>query len=149
MSVYDRLIKKYGNLNPSSPTADWLSKQLTNPDGAPPPNQTPEVQELDAPQEPEKPSLSEMLDEGMSKAAGRTDCLVKVCDAYYKLATEHKVKYSVWWRNPDKQDQWDIYQSGLSKARAEKLSKEITYFLSVRWFNKNIPTRVLPDGASI
>jgi hypothetical protein len=65
-----------------------------------------------------------------------------------KIAVQ-KLKYTIWWRNPDKQDKWNVYQSGLSKTKAERLSKDITYFLSVRWFDRNIPTRILTDGAII
>ena len=65
-----------------------------------------------------------------------------------KLA-EVKQKYTVWWLNPDKGKKWDIYQSGLSKTKAETLAHKLSYVMSPRWYDHNVPTRVLPDGAVI
>ena len=58
-----------------------------------------------------------------------------------------KQKYTVWWMNPDIQNKWDIYQSGLSKTKADSLAHKIEFIMSPRWFDHNVPTRVLLDGA--
>jgi len=83
------------------------------------------------------------------------DHLIKQADnflarAEHALKSVHlKPKFTVWWRNPDHQDQWETYQQGLSKAKAEELSKKITYVLGMHWFNKNISTKILPDDVLI
>ena len=52
--------------------------------------------------------------------------------------------WSVWWREKDR---WTIYQSGLSRRRADDLARSVTYYLAPRWGLPNVPTKVLPDGA--
>ena len=73
------------------------------------------------------------------------DILQRVVD---RFARADQPKYTVWWENPDRGGKWDVYQSGLSRKSADALSKKVTYFLSVRWYNKNVPTKVLPEGAT-
>lgn len=57
-----------------------------------------------------------------------------------------KATYTVWWRNPDKAGAWDVYQRDLSPRRAHELARTVQNVLSVRWFDRNVPTQVLPDG---
>jgi hypothetical protein len=52
-------------------------------------------------------------------------------------------RWSVWWR--EKEDRWAVYQSGLSRRRADALAFRVTYVLSPRWGLPNVPTKVLPD----
>jgi hypothetical protein len=70
--------------------------------------------------------------------------LFQLSQQFERLATS-KPKYSIWWKNPD-HNKWEVYQSGLAKSKAETLAKKITLVLSPRWFDHNVPTRVLLDG---
>ena len=63
----------------------------------------------------------------------------------------------VLWRPPKRQEtaghelwdqgriamgEWEVYQQGLSRSRAERLALTVTNSLSPRWFGVNIPTKV-------
>ena len=56
------------------------------------------------------------------------------------------MKYTVWWRE---HETWTPYQTGLSRARADRLALQVKNVLSPRWLNRNAPTVVLPDRFAV
>jgi hypothetical protein len=53
----------------------------------------------------------------------------------------------VYWRDPTQDRQWTLYQSGLSRRRADELASNVMYVYSPRWFDHNVPTVVVPTGS--
>jgi hypothetical protein len=57
-------------------------------------------------------------------------------------------KFVVWWRDPDADGAWRVYSAPTSRTRADALAQKVTYFLAPRWGLPNLPTKVLPEGAT-
>lgn len=55
-------------------------------------------------------------------------------------------KWRVEWVNPESR-QWETYQAGLARARADRLAHTVRYVLGPRWFGHNPSTRVVEDAA--
>lgn len=52
--------------------------------------------------------------------------------------------WEVQWVNPESRSgEWETYQTGLSRRRAEQLAKDLSYVLTPRWFGVNVPARAV------